>query len=166
MVDDSLSVSKFKDQVGEVGIPTVASAYKQKEEAESLFDAEKWVEAEAAYKALADNANFLANIISQGLRPYYSASHDGQTNLSRDVIRKLAPDEELSDHYKMVRNVAFLRMGICFFNMKAFEDALPLLMKSLDLISIDEYDDWRQARKYLYDIIGYDNCSKLERLDF
>ena len=73
-VSDPLDISKEVAQIEMYGVPTFEAVNEMKEKAEALYVAESWEEAAAAYEQYAKHANWLANIVSQCVEPYYSAS--------------------------------------------------------------------------------------------
>lgn len=158
---DSLSTIEFSEQVAELGIPTIESVKLLEDEANKLYESKDWKNAAEKFENLAKQSNFMANIIAKGIEPYYSASYDARKSFPYYQIKKISPDESLSNHYKNIRNVSFLRRGICFYNLNEFDASIPLLMKALDLLSIDDESLWNEARFYLYKIIGYSGYSVL-----
>jgi tetratricopeptide (TPR) repeat protein len=152
---EDLSTTEFTDLVEEFGIPTLASVDNLKTSADQAYSLSSWADAAELYENHSEMANYLANIISQGLEPYYSASYDDKKGFSYSSIRQIAPDEIKSNVLKKDRNISFLRMGICYYKLGDFDKSLPFLMKALDLIDLENIDSWNEARKYLYDMIGY-----------
>ena len=153
--DDSLSTTEFTEQITALGIPTVESVKKLEAEASAAYTNKDWQNAAEKFESLAKQANFLANIIAQGLEPYYSADYDDRKAFPSSSIRRIVPDETFANSFKNSRNIAFLRQGICFYNLQKYDEALPLIMKALDFISIEDTTLWNEARLYLYQIIGY-----------
>lgn len=150
--DSALSTDEFSDQVEEYGIPTLSLVRNLKQQADRAFNAKKWSEAEKLYNEHAEKANFLANIISQGIEPYYSASYDDKKYFYSTALSK---DESTSNKYKQDRNVSFLKRGICLYELGDMDGSLVLLMKALDLIDLENIEAWNYAREYIYKLVGY-----------
>ena len=99
----------------------------------------------------AKNANWLANIMAASLKPYYDASYDDRKGFTK--TKELAPIERLSNEYKVKRNVAFAMHGECLLKIGDKKGAMPVLMKALDLIDIDNEAWWKRSRENLLSII-------------
>ena len=161
-VDTTFDFSEQEAKIKELGIPTVASVAEQKKAADDLWKAQDYVGAADAYATYAKQANWLANLITAGLEPYYGASYDNRKNFSFSGFKKganykydLADAETKANSYKSERNRAMLREGLCYYNLKQYEVALPLIIKALDLIDIKDTTNWQIGMNALYDIIGY-----------
>lgn len=161
-VDTTFDFSEQEAKIKELGVPTVSSVADLKKAADDLWDAQDYTAAADAYATYAKQANWLANLISAGLEPYYEASYDNRKSFSFSMFEKgknykynLGEAEKLANSYKSGRNRAMLREGLCYYNMGEFEVALPLLIKALDLIDIKDTDNWQIGMNALYDIIGY-----------
>lgn len=152
-IDSILDTEEYDTQVDEYGIPTLSGVASLKTQADRFYANNDWGNALEVYKQHAKESNFLANIISQGMEPYYSASYDEKNNFV--FTSTLVPYARKSNNIKKDRNISFLRMGICYYNLGDSNKALSMLMKALDLIDIDSTDSWNEARTYLYKIIGY-----------
>lgn len=160
-VDTTFDFSEQEAKIQELGIPTVDSVYDLRKTADALWETEDYVAAADAYATYAKQANWLANLITAGLEPYYGASYDNRKNFSFSGFQKgsnykhdLAASERKANNYKNERNRAMLREGLCYYNLNQYEVALPLLIKALDLIDIKDTDNWQIGMNALYDIIG------------
>jgi tetratricopeptide (TPR) repeat protein len=156
--DDELDVSKDAAKVSELGIPTVESVESLKSAAVKLWNAKDYEKAAEAYATYATNANWLANLISVGLDPYYDATSSEQTSLyksDKDFFNNLVAGEKKANYYKSERNVAMARRALCYYYLGDYTTAVPLLTKALDLIEIDDVDTWKLCMEALYDIVGY-----------
>ena len=160
-VDTTFDFSEEEARIKELGIPTVASVAELKKAADDLWNAKDYEAAADAYSTYAKQANFLANLISAGLEPFYGASYDDRKNFSfsgfkngKNYLHDPSSAEKKANSYKTERNRAMLREGLCYYNLKQYEVALPLLTKALDLIDINDIEDWQIGMNALYDIIG------------
>jgi hypothetical protein len=99
---------------------------------------------------LARHSNWLANLIAGGLEPYYRASYDAKKHTS---VSQLVGFETLSNSYKSKRNKAMVMQADCQLALGRKEAGVALLMRSLELISVDERPLWDQARTRLYQVI-------------
>ena len=161
-VDTTFDFSEQEAKIKELGVPTVSSVADLKKVADDLWNAKDYIAAADAYATYAKQANWLANLITAGLEPYYGASYDNRKNFSFSGFKKgtnykhdLAAAERKANSYKTERNRAMLREGLCYYNLGQYEIALPLLIKALDLIDIEDTDNWQIGMNALYDIIGY-----------
>lgn len=156
--EDAFDTSADTQQVEELGIPTTASVNALKVKADNLWKEKKYAEAAEAYEVYAKQVNWLANLVSSGLDPFYNASSSDRKDYypSDTTMRtsSLAKYEREANDYKKERNRAIMNQGLCYYYLKDYESALPLLLKSLDLFSLDEVANWKTAMTALYDIIG------------
>ena len=150
-VSDELDISSQKKDVEENGIPTPAIVEDLLKEATDYWNAKDYQNAASAYAEVASKSNYLANLISQGLEPFYSKRHDDEYDSS--YVFALAGFESRSNEYKKIRNSAFVKEALCYYYLEEYTAALPLLHKSLDLIQVDDTENWTLAREALYDII-------------
>lgn len=151
-----IDMTKIQAEIDEYGMPTISSVDEMLVNADKLYDTQNWQDAADAYSLFAKNANWLANLISNGLEPYYSATYDEKKSVSNSVITPLTKYESLSNYYKVQRNKAILRQGICFFNLNDNKASLPYILKALDLIGVEDLDQWKEARDILYAIIKFE----------
>lgn len=152
-------LSEEQDMISELGIPTMSSVFDLSEKADGLWDAEEYKNAADAYATLAEQANWLANILSAGLEPYYSADYDDRKDFSPQKIdiSDLVVYETASNTFKSERNRAMLYEGLCYYNIGDYEMALPLLIKALDIIEITDEENWELGMQALYSIVGFDS---------
>lgn len=154
---DEFDFSAEQEKIEELGIPTVASVAEMKANADDLWNNKDYEGAASAYAEYAKQANWLANIITAGLEPYYGASYDDRKDWSPILmsIPELAAAETASNGYKSERNRAMLYEGLCYYHLNDYEMALPLLIKALDLIEIDDETNWSLGMDALFSIVGY-----------
>lgn len=152
---DPLDLSRELEKISEYGVPTVELVNQMKEKADNLFSSESWADAIVAYEEYAKKANWLANLLSQCVEPYYSASYDDKKNVSYASLKKYIPYETASNNYKKLRNQAYVRIGLCHKNLGHVDKAVAYLYKGLDLVDVKSTTDWALAVDALSELIGY-----------
>jgi hypothetical protein len=108
--------------------------------------------------AFAKNANFAANIIRRGNKPYYDARRDDQTNIASDrlLLRELISAENVFNGLIYQRNKAWVAEARCLIELDDKDAAVVRLMRALDLISgTSEKEVWEEARTLLWAQIGF-----------
>jgi len=151
-----LDFSKEQLLIEENGLPTLKTVDEMGVKANELYLQNNWEEAIAAYELYSKNTNWLANIISTSIEPYYGASYDDRKAVGFKTLNMLIPIEKKSNFYKKERNKAILRMGMCYYKLGNNEKAASYLLKALDLIDIDSTEEWNEAKSTLFSIIGYE----------
>lgn len=152
---DPLDLSRELEKIAEYGVPTVQLVNQIKAKADNLYQSQSWTEAIVAYDEYAKKANWLANLLSQCVEPYYSASYDDKKNVSYAAIKKYIPYENASNNYKELRNQAYVRIGLCYKNLGNNEKAVAYLYKGLDLVDLKATVDWAEAVAALTEIVGF-----------
>ena len=158
--DATFDLSSEQQKIAELGIPTVSSVGELKKNAEELWKAKDYKNAAEAYAIYAKQANWLANIITAGLDPFYGASSSARKSFSisefnKDSKYNLINAEKKANEYKRERNRAMLYEGLCYYHLNDYETGLPLLIKALDLIDIEDTVNWKLGMEALYSIVGY-----------
>lgn len=155
--DSEFDFSAEQQKIEELGIPTVAAVSELRSTANKLWEQKDYAAAAPAYAEYAKQANWLANIISAGLEPFYGAAYDDRKNWSPKELSfgTLSAAESKSNSYKSERNRAMLYEGLCYYYLNEYEVALPLLIKALDLIDIKDEKNWGLGMDALYAIVGY-----------
>lgn len=151
---DPFDLSASEKLTKELGVPSVEDIAKLETKVKSLLDADDCGAAIPVLDEYARKANWLANLISAGIQPYYGASYDEQKHFA-DVY-KLASLEQKANEYKAKRNHAMVMQGECFAKLGNKPKATALLVQALDLIDIKDRDWWQKARTSLYSLIGLD----------
>ena len=151
---DPFDISSTAEQAEELGIPTISEVNALEDTARQLFNSKNCVEAVSILKEYARKANWLANLISSGLDPYYGASYDERKDYPHHALQRLVPYEKLSNKYKRKRNIAIAMQGECLAKLGDKEEAVSYLVKALDLLDIDDGTWWKRTRDNLYEIIG------------
>ncbi len=154
--NDPIDVSIQKEQIEKYGIPTISAIKEMKDKADALYDSHSWEEAATAYEIYAKHVNWLANLLSQCVEPYYSASYDDRKSIPQSIIRPLIPFESKANECKRNRNEAFVKIGICYKNMGDIKNAVVYLHKGLDLIDIKDDTYWKLAAEAMAEILEFD----------
>lgn len=156
---DEFDISEDVAKVNELGIPTVSSVAELKNTADSLWNAGDYQAAAEAYSIYAKNANWLANLISASVEPFYGGSNKEQENFfyknSDAFVDTIVGAESAANSYKAERNRAWSYEALCYYNLGDYATAVPLLTKALDLIEIEQTEYWELCINALYDIVEY-----------
>ena len=150
---DPFDLSASASKVKELGLITKPEVDALEEKAKSLFNAG---DCKAAIPVLIDyskKSNWLANMIQASLDPYYGASYDDRKGYSYAKLKPLIPLETMANDYKKKRNIAFAMQGECLIKVGDEKGAIPLLLKALDLIDIDNDVWWERTRNNLLKVI-------------
>ena len=150
---DPFDISSTVEQVEQLGIPTVSEVDALERKARSLFNDGNCKEAVPILEEYAKESNWIANLISSGLDPYYGASYDDRKAYPFNKLKPLIPYENLSNSYKQKRNIAIAMQGECLLELGEKNKAISYLVKALDLIRMDNDLWWERTRKNLYSVI-------------
>lgn len=151
--DDPFDLSPSASKVEELGIVTQPEVDGLEEQSKELFNAGNCEDAVPVLSEYSKKANWLANMVTATLAPYYSASRDEREGYSYSQVQALVPLETLANDYKGKRNIAFAMQGECLMKLGDQERAIPMLLKALDLLSLDEEAWWERTRDNLFTII-------------
>ena len=152
---DPMDVSAEMEKIEKYGVPTVDAVHKLKLQADSLFNAKDWENAAIALDDYARSANWLANLLSQCVEPYYSASYDDKKSTSYFSLKPFIPFENKANSLKRGRNEAYVKMGICQKELGNTKKAVAYLYKGLDLLSVDQREYWVIAKDAIAEIVGF-----------
>ena len=152
---DPMDVSVEMEKIEKYGVPTVDAVLKLKLQADSLYNAKDWENASVALDDYARNANWLANLLSQCVEPYYSASYDDKKTTSYSTIKPFIPFENQANSLKEGRNEAYVKMGICQKELGNTKKAVAYLYKGLELLSVDQIKYWQIAKDAMAEIVGF-----------
>lgn len=152
---DPLDLSAQLEQIDKYGVPTIATVAEMKVKADALYESGSWQEAASAYELYANNVNWLANLLSQCVEPYYSASYDDKKSVVASTIRPFIPFETKSNECKENRNRAYVKIGLCYKNLGDIKNAVAYLHKSLDLLAVDDITYWTMAKDAMAEIIQF-----------
>lgn len=153
-VSDPFDISIIKKKIDELGVPTVENVKKLKDNAYSLFNSGQWQKAASALNEYSRNANWIANLITSGLEPYYGASYDDRKNADYDILKPLIPLEKMANDYKRQRNEAMVMEAECYLKIGDNSKAVALLNNALDTINLKNDKLWIRARTNLYNLLG------------
>ena len=152
--DESFEFADYEEDLEEYGIPSAQQVEELKDEALSLYEDSNYEEAEEALEYWGDTANHLANIISQGLDPFYSASRSDRDDISASNIRSLADYEDQANNLKRQRNEAYYKRAESLRQIGYEEEAFALYQEVLGMLSVNEWDLWMDATNSLYEMVG------------
>ena len=150
---DPFDLSASTSKVNELGLITQPEVDAMEVKVKELFNAGDYKAALPVLIEYSKKANWLANLISANLDPYYGASYDEKKSFSYLKLKPLIPLETLANDYKKKRNIALAMQGECLLKIGDKKGAIPVLLKALDLISIDEDVWWVRTRNNLLEII-------------
>lgn len=154
--NNSLDLSMQKEQVEKYGVPTIKTVEEMKNKADALYDSESWEQAIVAYEIYATHVNWLANLLSQCVEPYYSASYDERKATTYLTLKPFVPFEDKANECKTNRNQAYVKIGLCYKNIGDVKNSVIYLHKALDLLSVDDIVYWTLAKDALAEILGFD----------
>lgn len=152
---DALDVSAQKEQIKKYGVPTLSTVAEMKSKADALYDSKSWEQAASAYEIYAQNVNWLSNLLSQCIEPYYSASYDDKKAISYSTLKTFIPIESKANECKTNRNHAYVRMGLCYKNMGDIKNAVTYLHKGLDLLNVEDMEYWTLAKDAMSEILEF-----------
>jgi tetratricopeptide (TPR) repeat protein len=151
---DPLDLTQEREQIQKYGVPTINVVQEMKYKADSLYDMKSWKEAALAYEVYAEHANWLANLLSQCIEPFYSASYDERMAVV-NKIKSFMSLEAKSNQYKRLRNQAYVNVGLCYKNIGDIKGATAYFYKGLDLLNVDDMEYWALARNAMLEILEY-----------
>jgi hypothetical protein len=149
---DPFDLTKNQKQVDELGVPTVSSVQRLEDKALALYRACDWKNAAPALADYAKSANWLANLITTGLRPFYSASSRDQDSAIGQLDILVAWEKQAND-LRQKRNRAMVMEAECYLKAGDKNKGLSLLLRVLELLPVTDSEYWSKARKMLYDMI-------------
>ena len=152
--EDSLDLSQYQDRMLELGLPTIDLVTYLKNQAIETFESGNYEEALPLLEEWAKQANWLANLISGGLEPYYSASYDNRKKYPYSKLSKLVIYERTANDLKTQRDHSLVMQAECLNHLGNKKEAVVRYMKALELIDIDDWKWWVRAANGLYEIIG------------
>lgn len=150
---DPFDLSASASKVEELGVITKPEVDALEAKAKELFNSGDCRAAIPVLIEYSKKSNWLANLIAATLDPYYGASYDDRKGYSYDKLKPLIPLESLSNEYKRKRNIAFAMQGECLAKTGDNKAAIPVLLKALDLIDIDNDIWWTRTNENLLKII-------------
>lgn len=158
---DVLDNSAELAEVEENGIPTEMIVNEMKTNADALYTDGKYEEAADAYYETAKVANYLANIMSRCIEPYYSARSDSKS-IPEEIRDSLATLEKKSNILKNIRNTCYVYQGLCYSNSGDKELALAVLLNALSIIETSQRDIWTLAAEEVMVLINYKSYEEIK----
>lgn len=152
-VIDPFDLSESSSKITELGIITKPEVDALENKAKELFNAENYSAAIPVLTDYAKKSNWLANMIAANLEPYYSASYDERNEYPFAKLKPMVPLESMANDYKKKRNIAFAMKGECLVKLGKTEEAVPVLLKALDLINLDNEVWWKRTSNNLLGIL-------------
>ena len=103
-------------------------------------------------------ANMAANLLTQGLEPFYDADRDERETiaiLNEKLFNELLAAERKANDLKQQRNRAWVEEAKCLLMTGEKNKAVNRLYRALDYIDNENKDLWEEARMLLWKEIGY-----------
>jgi len=151
---DILDVTQYRTLVDEFGMPTTESVKEIAEAAQSTFDAGDYEAAIPLLEEWAQSANWLANMIVSGLKPFYRASYDDRKEFSYSKVAALVVYETTANSLKRDRNHAMVMIAECHVQTGRLDVAVSMYMKALNLLDVNDWEWWTRAANGLFELIG------------
>lgn len=146
-------LQEYTTMIDELGVPTMSSVKAIKDQANAAFESGQHEAAIPLLQEWARKANWLANIISAGLEPFYNASYDKTKNFPLNRMTMLLVNETSANSLKRDRNHAMIMEAECLVALGRQDEAVSLYMKALDLVNVDDWEWWVRAANGLYAIV-------------
>lgn len=151
--DNPFDTSVYQKEISDLGVPTTKDVEDAATRAQQLYESGNYEEASPALQEWARKANWLANIISGALEPFYSASYDARKQFPYYKLKNLTPYESAANQLKTDRNHAMVMQAECLVRLGRTTEAVGIYLKALDLIDIEDWTWWVRALNGLYSII-------------
>ena len=151
--DDPFAIGATLRRIEELGVPTPALIDELEASAYALLESEGCDVAIDAFEEFGRQANWLANLISGGLEPFYRASVSDQRELPVVRIGMLADYERMANDLKVRRNAAMIAQGECLLELDEKGEGTALLLNVLRLTRVSDEEEWDRARNALYDVL-------------
>lgn len=108
---------------------------------------------------LQDAANRAANLIKQGVEPFYRASRDNRDTIQRSSVKRfqtLVEAETLSNRMLQVRNEFWVIEAECLLSEGQEEAAINRFYRALRFIDgVNEAKLWERARNAVWTHVGF-----------
>lgn len=150
---DPFDLSSSQSKVDELGVITKPEVDALESKAKELFNSGNCDAAIPVLIEYSKKSNWLANMIAATLEPFYGADYDDRESYPSSKLNPLIPLESMANEYKKKRNIAFAMQGECMIKVGDKKGAIPVLIKSLDLIDIDNDVWWERTRNNLLSVI-------------
>ncbi|WMT90108.1 hypothetical protein [Pelagibacterium sp. H642] len=156
--DGGLAVSPeaYQERAGLQQAPTVAVVQDLVAEVSSTLASSGCAAALPIIEELADESNRLANIIAQGIEPFYQTRQSDREPMPPELISELADAEAYANALKDQRNEAWVTQGDCLIKTGNPDLAIAVLHQALRFIRFEDRALWSRARQLLWSTAGYE----------
>lgn len=141
--------------------PTVSEITELEQQARSTLESEGCLAASSLLVSVSSGANVMANVLRQGLEPFYDADRDTREHITRNreaySFDELLEAERVSNQYIRLRNEFLVLEAECLAEVGERQAAIERLYEALNLIGATrvERDVWVRARELLWELVGY-----------
>lgn len=139
-----------------MAIPTTTDVTALHERAYAALAAGDCATAAPLLNDLATQTNILANIIGQGVEPFYNAGSDARDEFrGRNSMNDLVEAESVANAHRAQRDEAAVREAQCLIKLGERDRAINKLYTALSRISTTQIALWEEARRLLWEQVGY-----------
>lgn len=157
--EDETDLSRYKVVGDEGNLPTIVEFKIIEDDVRSLRESDQCDELIIKAPDAAGIANRLANVIGQGLEPFYDANRDDQASISRRLgadFDLLIDAESAANNLRLIRNEFWVYEATCLIGMGDRDDGMNKMYRALDFIDpLKQKDLWAEAREALWGTVGY-----------
>lgn len=157
--EDETDISRYKVVGDEGNLPTVTEFASLEDEVRALREDGNCNELTIKAAEAARIANLLANVISQGLEPFYGANSDDRSRISRELgpsLNLLADAETTATNLRLIRNEFWVFEATCLLEMGERDDGMNKMYRALDfIVPLEQQALWDEAREALWATVGY-----------
>jgi hypothetical protein len=154
-VADPSDPKTYLGNIQQYGVPTVEAVSALRIKATDLFEKGDCNAAVPALIAYRTSTNWIANLISAGLEPFYDASFEKRKQFRH--VGDLVQFEEKSNFYKSERDRTGVLIAECYVKLNQIQEAAAMYLAVLNSINIDDWEWWSRARNGLYAILKLSN---------
>jgi len=157
--ENETSLSRYKVVDEESGLPDMSEFQSMEDEARALHEEGNCQELLIRAVEISDAANKLANVIKQGLEPFYDASRDDQkliNSLLGEDFQDLIDAENTANSLLLIRNEFWVREAVCLLGSGQRDQGINKLFRALDYIDPrKQVGLWKEARESIWESVGY-----------
>lgn len=157
--EDETDLSRYKIVDEEKSFPTIIEFKRMEDEARALYkkkDCEQFI---PLASEAASVGNKLANIVRQGLEPFYDANRDDQKIIPRKLgadFDKLAEAETAGNNLVLIRNEFWVMEAVCLIETGQRDQGINKLYRALDYVDpLKQTALWKEAREAIWASIAY-----------
>lgn len=156
--EDETDLSRYALVEEGESVPTLADLATQEATVRKHLAADDCATALPLLVELSKKTNTVANIVAQGLEPYYKARRDDQKVIARRPgFAKLVSAERKANALKAKRNEFWFLEARCHVQLGDRDKAIPRLFRALRFIDGKKQEPlWLDARELLWSTIGYE----------